>query len=46
MDPFTLVFVGGLCCVAFLLTVAVRRELRAKERQRREERRQSQGHNP
>lgn len=42
MDAFTFVFVGDLCLVALLLTVAVRRELRAKEGRLREERRQRQ----
>lgn len=41
MDVFTFIFVGGLCFLAFLLTVSVRRDFRAKEKQRRELERQS-----
>lgn len=42
MDVATLIFVGFLCLVAFILTVTVRRELRAKERRQREDQRDSQ----
>lgn len=42
MDVFTAIFVAGLCAVAFFLTMTVRREFRAQERQRREHEQQSQ----
>jgi hypothetical protein len=42
MDIATLIFVGGLCLVALVLTLTVRHELLAKERRQREERRESQ----
>jgi hypothetical protein len=40
MDIITLIFVGGLCIVAFLLTLTIRRELIAKERRSPEDRHQ------
>ena len=46
MDIATIIFVGGLCFVAFVLTMTFRREFRAKERQRREDQRQSQHPRP
>ena len=36
MDIITLIFVCGLCLVALLITLTVRRELVAKERRNRE----------
>ncbi len=41
MDVATAIFVAGLCAIAFLLTMTVRREFRTEERQRREQERQS-----
>lgn len=35
MDIFTLVFVGGLCFLALFVTIGVRREMLARERQSR-----------
>ena len=46
MDIITLIFVGGLCLLAFLLTITVRRELLTKERRQREERRESRHQRP
>ena len=46
MDVATFVFVAFLCLVAFLVTITVRRDFRAKERQRREDQRQAQHSNP
>jgi hypothetical protein len=40
MDAFTIIFVAGLCVAAFFVTINVRREFIAKERQRREGQRQ------
>ncbi len=40
MDVATFIFVGALCIAAFLLTVTVRREFRARERLRRGQERQ------
>jgi hypothetical protein len=37
MDIVTIIFVAFLCAIAFILTVTVRRDFRAKERQRREQ---------
>ncbi|HEX8336172.1 MAG TPA: hypothetical protein VF621_05540 [Pyrinomonadaceae bacterium] len=42
MDVATLIFVGFLCLAALFITVTVRRELIAKERRHREDRRESQ----
>lgn len=42
MDIPTIIFVGFLCFVAFLLTMNVRRDFLAKERQRREQQREPQ----
>ena len=41
MDLATTIFVAFLCLVAFVLTMTVRREFRAQERQRREQEIQS-----
>jgi hypothetical protein len=41
MDPFTIIFVAGLCVIAFFLTMTIRRDFRAKERLRQEQTRQS-----
>jgi hypothetical protein len=37
MDIPTIIFVAGLCVVAFFVTTTVRREFRTQERQRREQ---------
>ena len=42
MDPFIVIFVSGLCLVAFYLTLNVRRDFIAKEQQRRERDREAQ----
>jgi hypothetical protein len=42
MDPFTFIFVAGLCLIAFFLTMTVRRDFRAKELKRREQEREAQ----
>ena len=42
MDPFTIIFVAFLCVIAFFLTMTVRRDFRAKDRQRREQQREAQ----
>lgn len=41
MDVATAIFVAGLCVIAFLLTMTVRREFLTEERQRREQERHS-----
>ena len=41
MDVATIIFVAFLCFAAFLLTATVRREFRARERQRLEDQRHS-----
>lgn len=46
MDTITLVFVFALFAFAFLLTIMVRRDFLAKERSRRELRRQAQHVSP
>lgn len=46
MDPFTLIFVGGLCLAAFALTISVRRDILTKERRRREAQRAAQPTRP
>lgn len=35
MDVFIVMFVAGLCVLAFFVTMTVRREFRTEERQRR-----------
>ena len=42
MDVATVIFVAFLGLVAFLLTITVRREFRARERARRDQERQLQ----
>lgn len=42
MDIATLIFVAGLCMLAFFVTMTVRREFIAKERQRRTQELQSE----
>jgi len=41
MDIATVIFVAGLCVIAFFLTMSVRRDFRTRERQRREQELQS-----
>ena len=41
MDTPTVIFVAGLCAIAFFLTATVRRDFREQERQRREQELQS-----
>jgi hypothetical protein len=42
MDIATVIFVAFLCVAAFFLTMTVRREFHAKDRQRRERQRATQ----